>query len=448
MTCMQRRRFLKAIGACGATGLVRLPGVSMAAFGAAFADYKALVSVFLYGGNDSFNMVVPRSNSEYAIYAKARQNLAVAQGDLLPITPDNPDGASYGIHPSMPELKSLFDAGTAAIVANVGPLVVPVTKDAYLARTVPLPPQLFSHNDQQDQWQTLRGTSRLATGWAGRIADALRADTTSQRIALNVSTFGTVIYQAGAHTVPYTIGTEGAVAYGALEGAAAFGAERRAAFERHLAAGFTNVHARALANVHERSLQTADVVNGALAALPSLASVFPTGTLGDQLKLVARLIGVRDALAMSRQIFFVAVGGFDTHDAQNQDQPGLLGQVSRCLAAFQTAMVELGVETNVVAFTQSDFGRTLTSNGDGTDHGWGGHQLVVSGAANGRRIYGTMPRLEIGGPDDATGGRIIPTMSADQFAATLARWFGVAPADLITVAPSLANFPASDLGFV
>jgi uncharacterized protein (DUF1501 family) len=448
---LSRRSFLAraALGATGAAfGGVGFSPRLLAASGP-FADFRALVNVFLFGGNDAFNMVVPRSAAEYNVYAASRQNLALAQDVLLPIQPENPDGAAYGLHPRMTRLQSLFAAGDAAIVANVGPLIEPVTRAAYYDGSVDLPPQLFSHNDQQDQWQTLKGRQSLATGWAGRIADAMSG--VQQRLALNVSTSGTVVFQAGSRTVPYTIGLEGANAYAALvrdDPDVPLGNERRAAFERHLAAGFENVHARALGDVHLRSLATADDVNGALALGAPLATAFPQSLLGRQLAIVARLLGVRDALAMSRQIFFVAVGGFDTHDDQNEDQPDLLGDVSDCLAAFHAATIELGIADQVTTFTQSDFGRTLTSNGDGTDHGWGGHQVVAGGAVRGRRIYGRMPVLEINGADDTTAGRIIPTTSVDQYAATLARWFGVAEADIATVAPNLANFGEQDLGFL
>jgi uncharacterized protein (DUF1501 family) len=442
-----RRRDVLA-WAAGAAALGRLPGTTAFAAAAPFADYRALVSVFLLGGNDAFNMVVPRAGAEYGVYAASRQNLALAADVLLPIAPEGGDGVAYGLHPEMAGLQQLFERGDAAVVANVGPLVQPVTRAQYLGGSAVLPPQLFSHNDQQAQWQTLRGRSRTTTGWAGRIADVLAPLTSAQQLALNVSTAGTVAFLAGEETVQYTMGTQGATAYSALAASAAYGSARRAAFEQHIGRSFPNVHARALADVHARSLALADRVNAALAQAPVLATPFPAGQLAAQLRVVARMIAVRDQLAMSRQIFHVSTGGFDTHDTQNEDQPALLANVSASLAAFQAALVELGVADAVVTFTQSDFGRTLTSNGDGTDHGWGSHQLVLGGPVRGRRIYGTMPRLEIGGPDDAGAGRIIPTQSADQYAATLARWFGVDDASLATVAPHAANFATADLGFL
>ena len=382
------------------------------------------------------------------MYAASRQNLAIDQASLLGISPDNPDGASYGFHPSTAALQSLFESGESAVIANVGPLIEPVTKDQYLNELVPLPPQLFSHNDQQSQWHSLKGNASLASGWAGRIADSLVADTADQLLALNTSTFGTNLFQAGAVSIPYTVSTSGANTYGAFGGDAVLGAERRASFEAYLDSSFDNIHARALAAVHKRSLASADLVNQALALAPILTTSFPASFLGAQLNIIARLIAVRDQFEMCRQIFFVGTGGFDTHDDQNELQPGLLADVANSIQAFQLAMVELGVNDNVISFTHSDFGRTLTSNGDGTDHGWGGHQIVTGGAVLGRQIYGQMPILEIGGDDDATGGRIIPTTSADQYAATLATWFGVDSSNLTSIAPNVNNFAVNNLGFV
>lgn len=451
MSSVTRRQFIQssALGLAGAS-LAHLPGAVRAELlgsNAAFTDYKALVCVFLFGGNDSFNMVVPRSVAEYGVYANSRQNLAVARDVLLPIQPLTSDGAQYGLHPLMPGVRDLFETGRAAVVANLGPLIQPTTRTQYLSRSVPLPPQLFSHNDQQDQWNTLRGRAAIQTGWAGRIADALASETVAQQIALNISLNGTTPFQAGLDTLPYTIGTTGAPIYFGMT-TAPEDRDRRSAFEALLAENWPSIFARAFARVHRRALDTADLVNSALALAPTLTTVFPPSRLAQQLAMVARLIAVRSELDMSRQIFFVAAGGFDTHDNQVADQPDLFADVSASIAAFHAATVELGVASQITTFTQSDFGRTLTSNGDGTDHGWGGHQLVVGDAVRGRDIYGQMPRLEIGGADDAGAGRIVPTIAVDQFAATLAKWFGVVDTQLDAIAPNLANFAQRDLGFL
>jgi uncharacterized protein (DUF1501 family) len=445
---MDRRRFLARTALGIGTGLVAA-SLPRAASAAPFTDYKALVSVFLFGGNDAFNMIVPRSVAEHAAYARSRQNLAIPRDSLLPLDPLSSDGAQYGLHPAMTPLAPRFASGELAVVANVGPLVQPVTRDQVLARSVPVPPQLFSHNDQQEQWHTLAGGLGLRTGWAGRTADAIAADTSAQTLPVNVSLTGTTSFQIGAAAAPYSVGTDGAVGHFVLSSPqAAFFAERRAMFERLLAARGDSAITRSFAAVQARSLRLADTVSGALAAAVPLRTTFPSSSLGAQLAMTARLIAVRERLQMQRQIFMVAAGGYDTHDNQNTDQPRLFGELAAALTAFQGALEELGVGRSVVTFTQSDFGRTLTSNGDGTDHGWGSHQLVLGGPVRGREIYGTMPRLEIGGPDDIGAGRIVPTLGTDQYAATLLRWFGLTPAQLDAVAPNLRNFATRDLGFV
>ena len=451
MNRITRRRFVKALTA---GGLVHALGVTpgtvwaQAAGTSGFSDYKALVCVFLFGGNDSWSMVVPRSDAEYNAYSQSRQNLAIAKDQLLPINALNGNGVLYGMHPSMQGVASLFESARCAVMANVGPLIAPTTKAQYQDKSVPLPPQLFSHNDQQDQWHSLRGQATSKSGWAGRIADLLASQVSGQQLALNVSLSGNTLFQAGNVATPYIMGASGATTFTGM-GSGAAGTARKTSFTNVASATYGSVYERAYADVQKRALKYADLVNGALAGAPALTTVFPTGsTLATQLQTVAKMIAVRERLGMSRQVFFVATGGFDTHDDQLQDQPGLLGNVSSSLAAFHAATVELGVAERVTTFTQSDFGRTLTSNGDGSDHAWGGVQLVVGGAVRGRTIYGRYPVLAINGADDVGGGRMIPAISSDQYAATLARWFGVADADLPKIAPSIGNFAARDLGFL
>lgn len=463
MDRINRRRFLKAAVAGGLVyAFGRTPqAVYAASIGsdAAFDDYKALVCVFLFGGNDSFNMLVPRSNAEYSEYAASRQNLAIAQASLLPLNPlvPDPDGVLYGLHPSLPEIATLFEQDMAcAIVANVGPLIQPTTKAQFQAKLVRLPPQLFSHNDQQDQWHSLKGESAALSGWGGRIADALlRAGLPTpvdQPLAINLSLSGQSLFQTGVSSVPYTMGPTGPVPLFGLEGADPLSLARRTAFDAVIGANYPTVYERAYARVQRSARQSAGAIGTALAAIRSpnaapFTTAFPASPLGTQLRTVAEMIAVRDLLQVNRQIFFVATGGFDTHDAQAADQPGLLGNISRSLAAFYHATTEMGVAANVSTFTQSDFGRTLTSNGDGTDHAWGGNQLVIGGDVAGRRIYGHYPLLRINGPEDVGGGRMIPAVSCDQYAATLASWFGVPDSALAGVAPHLGNFTERNLGF-
>ncbi|HNP65765.1 MAG TPA: DUF1501 domain-containing protein [Woeseiaceae bacterium] len=450
MKTLNRRDFLRTSGA--AAVFAATPGLAYSQVigsGGAFDDYRALVCVFLFGGNDSFNMLVPNSNAEYGLYAASRQNLAIAQGDLLPITPPGQGSVTYGVHPSMSGFQNLFETGSAAIVTNVGPLIEPTTKDSFFNGTATLPPQLFSHNDQQDQWASLRGNVPSNTGWAGRMADLIRSGVTEQQMATNASLFGANLMQSADETVAYVMGPGGPLQFeGFSLDPDSILFQQREAFRRIVDAQYASVYERGFADVQRRAIDAADTVTAAIDSAPIINATFPQSQLGTQLSSIARLIAVRDQLEMKRQIFFVAAGGFDSHDDQNDNQPGLLADISDAIAAFHAATVELGIDDSVTTFTQSDFGRTLTSNGDGTDHAWGGNQLVIGGAVAGRQLYGNYPLLDIGGAEDVGGGRMIPSTSADQYAATLAKWFGIPDLDLDIVAPNLSNFAQRDLGFM
>lgn len=450
MKTLNRRDFLRTSGA--AALFAATPGLAYSQVvggGGSFTDYRALVCVFMFGGNDSYNMLIPNTNAEYAAYAASRQNLALLQSDLLPISPASTGTPDFGLHPAMGGIQGLFQDGNAALVTNVGPLIEPTTKAQYFDRSVTLPPQLFSHNDQQDQWTSLRGNVQSKTGWAGRMADLIRDGVAGQQMATNASLFGSNLFQSADETVAYVMGPNGPVQYqGFSTTPGDILNEQRLAFGRVVAAQYDTIYERGYAEVQRRAIDAADTVSMAIANAPTINTVFPQSQLGTQLQTVARLIAVRDELQMQRQIFFVAMGGFDSHDDQNQNQPGLLGGISDAIAAFHAATEELQIANSVTTFTQSDFGRTLTSNGDGTDHAWAGNQLVAGGAVNGGDLYGSYPLLEIGGPEDVGGGRMIPSTSADQYAATLAKWFGIADVDLDIVAPNLGNFAQRDLGFM
>jgi uncharacterized protein (DUF1501 family) len=464
----QRRKFLKAAAAGGALyAFGRTPDTvwAQSTGTGGFSDYKALVCLFMFGGNDSWNMVVPSSTAEYNAYSRARgggttSSLAIDRAALLPITRTGQVAGdpTFGFHPSMTGARDLFASGRLAVLPNVGPLVRPTTKAQYQTAASSghqLPPQLFSHNDQQDQWHSLRGRAVMRSGWAGRVADLLAAQTGSQQLALNVSLAGQTLFQAGEVARPYVSGANGAASFTGF-GTTGVNGGRRTSYEAVLnasTASTTNtMYERSFAAVQRRALQYADRVNAAIAAGPNFAALPNTGVtltpLQTQLRTVAKMIASRAQLSMSRQIFFVSVGGFDQHDTLLADQPGLLTNVSNSMKMFHDAMGEIGMHNSVTMFTHSDFGRTLTSNGDGSDHAWGGVQLVAGGAVRGGRFYGDYPLLEIGSTLEIGGGRIIPTVSADQYAATLARWFGVADADLAKVAPSIGNFAQRDLGFL
>ena len=464
----QRRRFLKAAAAGGvAYAFGRTPGTvwAQSAGTGGFADYKALVCLFLFGGNDSWNMVVPTSTAEYNAYSRSRgggttSSLAIDRTALLPVTRVGQVAGdpTFGFHPSMTGVRDLFNAGRLAVLPNVGPLIAPTTKAQYQTAAStghPLPPQLFSHNDQQDQWHSLRGRTVMRSGWGGRVADVLASRTADQQLALNVSLAGQTFFQAGEVARPYVSGATGAATFTGF-GTTGVAGGRKTSFEAVLAAstGSTGntMYERGFATVQQRAIRYADRVNAAIAAGPNFAALPNTGVtltpLQTQLRTVAKMIASRAQLSMSRQIFFVSVGGFDQHDFLLQDQPGLLTNVSNSIKLFHDAMGEIGMQQSVTLFTHSDFGRTLTSNGDGSDHAWGGVQLVAGGAVRGGQFYGQYPLLEIGSVLEVGGGRMIPTVSADQYAATLASWFGVTDADLAKVAPSINNFGTRNLGFM
>lgn len=416
------------------------------------ADYKALVCLFLQGGNDANNMIIP-TGSGFASYAAARSNLALPSGALLPITPKTSDGRTWALHPAMSDIGTLFGSGKAALLANVGTLVVPTTLAQYRAGSVPLPPQLFSHNDQQVQWQHSVPDRPATTGWGGRIADLVNAFNSSDQISMSISLAGTNFFQVGAKVTQYAVNNTGAVTFDGRTGGnnpTSYQAQRDLYTQTQ-----TGLFAAAFAGITSSSITNSDLLNNILNTAPSLSTVFPTTPLGNQLKMVARLIAAAPSLGLKRQVFFVQLGGWDTHAAQlDQNNPvngahaGLLQQVSQGLRAFYNATVEMGAAEQVTTFTASDFGRTLRSNGEGSDHGWGNHQLIVGGAVKGGDIYGRMPNLTIGGPDDTGQGRWIPSTSVDEYAATLATWFGVSASDLPTVLPNVGRFARPNLGFL
>lgn len=414
-------------------------------------DYKALVCVFLFGGNDAFNMVVPRSDSAYTSYADARRELAVAQELLLPISSTQSNGVNYGLHPGLSDLAGLYGQNKLAVLGNVGALVEPTSKIAYQNKSVALPPQLFSHNDQQNFAQSLQSTTKR-NGWAGRAADLMQALNENPRLSMNISMSGSNLWQAGADVVPYSVNPEGIASMRYMDRNTEDNWERAriTTLENLLAQQQQHVFVRNYAQAVTKAWNLSDEVGAAVAGAPAITTTFPTGDnrLAVGLKMVAQLIAARSTLNVTRQTFFVGMGDFDTHGDQNRRQDILMTQLNDALAAFYAATVELGVSDKVTTFTASDFGRTLSSNGDGTDHGWGGHQFILGDAVQGGNIYGSMPELVLGSNDDMGEGRFIPTTSIDQYAATLANWFGVPGSAYADVFPNLGNFNTANLGFM
>jgi len=449
---IDRRRFLRQ-AACGAVGYTAVSGAVLdllginAAAQAPAGDYRALVCVFLYGGNDANNLVVPRSGEPLANYQAARGGLAIDPLTLLPIAPVEGDGREYGLHPSLPGLQALFEGGRAALVSNVGPLVAPMTRQQYLDRSVAAPRQLFSHSDQQAVWQSSIPDGPATSGWGGRTADLVRSLNGAAHVSMSISLGGTNTFQVGRDVFQYPLTTSGPVALSGYQPPPSTDPESRA-IDRILALQNRNIFERAYRDTVRGAIETQQVVQAALASVPALTTVFPTTRIGQQLAMAARTIGARGALGHRRQVFFCATGGYDTHTGQVATQATLFAELDAALAAFYAATVELGVAAEVTTFTASDFGRTFRTNGSGSDHGWGSHHVVIGGAVRGRRMVGRYPTLVVNGPDDTGLGRWIPAVSVDEYGATLARWFGVAASDLSLVFPNLGRFAQPDLGFL
>lgn len=427
--------------------------MNLLAAGAASAqtatDHKALVCIFQAGGNDQSNTVVPRSGNGYTTYQQARPSLALSAGDLLALTPTGYSGNPLGLHPSLSGIHSLFNQGRVALMANVGTLVVPTTKAQWNSGSpiVAVPTQLFSHSDQQGAWQTGLPDRSSQTGWQGRMGDLLASTyNAGSGVSIAMSVAGNNLMQAGNSTVQYQLTTDGAVRVSGLN--SLYGTAAGAtALRRLMTESRSQLLENELNKVSGRAISSEALVSNALNGV-SAGVTFPATSLGRQLQLVARMIAARGALGQRRQIFFVQQGGYDFHDSLLSDQSARLRELGDAMAAFYAATVALGVSSQVTSFTASDFGRALQHNGRGSDHGWGGHHFVMGGAVQGNRVYGTFPTVALNGPEDAGQGRLIPTTSVDEYAATLSRWFGVSLSNLPTVLPNIGRFASRDLGFM
>ena len=450
-----RRAFLQRAGALSVAGAATPWALNLAAIGEAAAatatDYKALVCVFLYGGNDYANTLIPYDNANYAAYQAMRPPLAYAQSALAAtaLAPVGlPSGRQYALAPELAPLLPAWNAGKLGVMLNVGTLVQPTTKQQYTNASVPLPPKLFSHNDQQSIWQS-SAPEGAASGWGGRMGDLFVAGNgTSTFTCVNVS--GNAVFLSGKTAVQYQVTPSGPVALNAAQSPLFGSSACSAALKSLVTAGRTDVFENEYNRVMARSLAAGSTLGAALASAPAITTAFPTGNgLADQLKLVARMISNASAIGARRQVFFVSLGGFDNHSSLNAIHPGLLTTVATAMSAFHDATVELGVASQVTAFTASDFGRTATGS-DGSDHGWGSMHFVLGGSVAGGSFYGTAPAVANNGPDDVGQGRLVPTTSVDQYAATLGKWFGLADSDLLSVLPNLGQWNASqrNLGFV
>lgn len=407
-------------------------------------DYKALVCVFLFGGNDSNNTIVPMG-AKYGDYSKVRgAATGLPQAVLLPIMDR---GEQYGFHPQLTRIQQLYNQGKASAVLNVGPLIRPITKTQY-RQNMSVPSNLYSHSDQQQAWQQA-ATSGPRSGWGGRTADAMQPSNTGSLLPMSVSTSGGALFTVGQVTGPAIVNGGLGLGLSGSDGSPTAMA-RDNAFQQviNFQSGLTLVQAanRTINN----GIQVGKVLNNVLTGASGINTVFPQNGLGAQLLQVARIMKARQTLGVSRQIFFVSTGGFDNHDGLLAAQQGLFTGLNSAISAFYDSTIELALENSVTTFTESDFNRTFGPNGNnGSDHAWGGHHMVMGGAVNGGRMYGTFPNLAIDGPDDVGNrGLWLPTTSVEQYGATMASWFGVNSAQLDQVFPSLVNFPTRNLGFM
>lgn len=416
-------------------------------------EYRALVCIMLGGGNDSYNMVGPISAPHYNEYAATRSNQAIPQASFLPMNSLTYNEKDLGLHPALPQLQSLYDQGKLAVLANVGTLVQPTTKSDY-QNSNSLPFGLFSHADQDQQWQTSVPQINSPTGWAGRLADMVQAGNDNQNISMNISLSGKNIFQLGNTAAEYSIlptgtGSIGINGYGRLQ---TFDQIRTAAVDSLMEKQYQDIFKRTYAETVSASQNTHELFSAAVGG-STLNTAFSNNELSQRMQMVARTINVRQQLGVSRQTFFIRFDGFDNHDELLNNHNALMTALNAALSEFQTALAEMGLEDCVTTFTISDFARTLTSNGNGTDHAWGGNVLVMGGKVKGQDVYGSYPSLALDTELELGGGVLIPQISTDEYFAELALWYGIPKSDLPILFPNIGNFyntmsAAAPIGFM
>jgi uncharacterized protein (DUF1501 family) len=471
MNDLSRRAFLRrskqvAIAGTASSWAMGLAGIGEAAAFSAGNDYKALVCIFLYGGNDHNSTLTPFDSTNYDLYSARRGGgpgqtaggIALARESLAATALTPADGQvltnnlQYALAPEMTRLKALFDAGKMAPLLNVGPLITPLTLAQYQSSNLvanPRPAKLFSHNDQQSTWQSSKPEGST-DGWGGRMGN-LALSSNINSLFTCISATGNAVFLSGEQALTYQVSPNGALAVNGIKNNLFGSSAGSAALRTLMTKTSNNVFEAEYNRVAKRSIDAEGIVTAALQPI-TLATSFtpPTGnsSLAEQLRVVARLIAARQPLGAKRQVFMVSLGGFDLHDNLIAKQGGLMAQLDFAMDAFYKATVELGVADKVTTFTASDFGRTLQSNGDGSDHGWGSHHFIMGGAVNGGRYYGVAPQVSIRSNDQVGGGRLLPTIAVDQYAATLASWFGVSTSELPSIAPNIGRFSSSNLGFM
>jgi uncharacterized protein (DUF1501 family) len=460
MSAVTRREILKTARLLGAYGAAPF-AMNLLPFNALAAStngYKALVCVFLFGGMDNHDTVLPFDDASYAQYAGIRRTLmneynglpggsSRTRARLLALNPSNAavfGGRQFALPEALAPIHQLFNSGQAAIVGNVGPLIVPMTRAQWRSNNTPTPERLFSHNDQQSTWMAA-APEGARFGWGGRLADmaiASRANSNASFTAVSVS--GNTVYLSGQDATGFSLGLNGPVQIEAIDRSSLYNSPALPGQISDLVQDTQNARVnlfeRDIATIHRRSITLNRDLEVALSAQAPFTTVFPQSGLAQQMQAVARMIAARSTLGVSRQIFFVSTGGYDTHSSQAPTLTGLHATLAGAMRAFYDATAELGVQNDVTAFTASDFGRTLAVNGDGTDHGWGGHHFVVGGAVNGNRILGDIPVPALDHSQDSGSGRLIPNVSVEQFAASLAAWFGLTSSEIQAALPNIGNF--------
>ncbi|MCZ4407677.1 DUF1501 domain-containing protein [Cryomorphaceae bacterium 1068] len=450
-----RRTFLRNTG-CAALASTTLFSslVNMKAIAAAtldkkeeFGDYKAMVCILLAGGADSHNMLIPRGGIEYNEYLTTRSNLAIPQSQILPLNHTAVSGKLFGVHPEMPQTQSLFNSGKLAWLSNVGTLIEPITKAQYESNSALTPLGLFSHSDQIKHWQTGRPGDRTVHGWAGRMADLIQSQNANKNLSMNVSLSGNNFFQSGNNTNEFSIKSSGEFGLDGYATENNYHTIRDAAINDMLERDYADIYKKTYINTMKKSLEGSLEMEEALASVGEFNTQFSNTKLSDQLKMIAKVIGAREELGFSRQTFFINLSGWDHHDEILESQQEQLPILDSALGEFMSVLEELGVDNDVTTFTISDFGRTLTSNGDGSDHAWGGNAMVMGGAVNGGQIFGEAPSLELGSDLMLPRGVLIPTTSASEYFAELAAWYGVSQGDIFEIFPDLENFYSPGSGY-
>jgi len=454
----QRRRFLKKLAlGVGSTSVLAMQGklqLMQSAIAASsdyshLTDHKSLVCIFLFGGNDSFNMLVPYQQAAYQQYANSRKGMALSRESLHPL-----QGGEYAFHSSLPKLQQIYNADKLGVVANVGALIEPVSKLAYENETIKLPADLFSHSHQQEFWETgaTASNSIHPPGWGGRMIDMLASANTNPNEAALFSIAGNSVWQRGLKPLDFVLN-----AHDGVSQLKAFKPNNWPLWKDGRVSAWNKI--KQMDNPSFLNQQLRDTFKhkeeriarlvDSITAAPNITTPFAEDELSLQLKMATKMISIRESLGMKRQIIFVGIGGWDTHGNQLDEHATRLSELDAALSSFYQSTVDLGVADSVTAFTASEFGRTYSNNGDGTDHAWSGHNLIMGGAIKGGEIHGDMPDFTLGGSDDTdTTGRFIPKYGVDQYGATLAKWMGMSDSDMLEIFPNLKNFNDIDLGFM